>query len=650
MSSGSRGTSWVLGFIALVSSTTAHAADPPTVEERLRELESANASLAQQLQKLQQQQVSLPPAPPPPAAEPASTEPFAWGDFTWLNGASRADHQASSTPSTSRRSSTSTRTTPTRSTTPSTTPSSARRRPRATTSSSSRSSASAVTSTSATCAAGSSSSTARARPRCRATISRVNRGQFDLLTVYRYLSEAYAGYHFNKLHGINLDVGLFFSYVGLFSYTQFENWGYQASFTSDNTPWFFNGARLQIFPTDRLKVELWLINGWQTYGKFNELPGVGYQIRYAPREWMKLRVQRLRRHRHAGPSRARPLPQRQQPPRSLLQPSAARTGSAAAPSRSPSISASSRATASRRSRGSGTRGQLHQRHAVRAGLRQRHGLQQALVLEEPSRLDGRRRLHPQPRPLSGAGAHGVAASTFDTNPGTKFDGWDLSTNVSAGIPTENITFRLEVSFTTNRAFPTTPAAAASPGPTATSAAGSTTPTARSPPARRRAGRRTWSNKRRSSSSRCYSASERATQRSPYGYEPVLRHPPGSDALRRLQTGSRRTLQPAALQRRMQRRHPLRLPDQLRRGVLLPRGSQQQRQLPTLPGRRRSDRLRDRRRKGRTATARRDEGAGGASVPAALHSAACSARPLCNLQPASAQLLDHWPSSAGMVPA
>ena len=77
-----------------------------------------------------------------------------------------------------------------------------------------------------------------------------NRGQLDLLTVYRYLSEAYAGYHFNKLHGINIDVGLFFSYVGLFSYTQFENWGYQASFTSDNTPWFFNGARLQIFPSD----------------------------------------------------------------------------------------------------------------------------------------------------------------------------------------------------------------------------------------------------------------------------------------------------------------------------------------------------------------------------------------------------------------
>jgi hypothetical protein len=115
-----------------------------------------------------------------------------------------------------------------------------------------------------------------------------NRGQYDLSTALRYLSEAYVGYHINKLHGINLDFGEFFSYVGLFSYMQFENWGYQASFTSDNTPWFFMGSRTQIFPSDKLKVEIWIVNGWQTYGKFNELPGFGFQIDYRPREWVKV--------------------------------------------------------------------------------------------------------------------------------------------------------------------------------------------------------------------------------------------------------------------------------------------------------------------------------------------------------------------------
>lgn len=114
------------------------------------------------------------------------------------------------------------------------------------------------------------------------------RGQYDLVSVYRYISEAYGGYHFNVMHGINVDAGMFMSYVGLNSYYQVENWEYQASFTSDNTPWFFNGIRTQIFPTSKLKIELWLINGWQSYGMFNEMPGVGGNITWQPNENIKL--------------------------------------------------------------------------------------------------------------------------------------------------------------------------------------------------------------------------------------------------------------------------------------------------------------------------------------------------------------------------
>lgn len=114
------------------------------------------------------------------------------------------------------------------------------------------------------------------------------RGQFDLYNALRYVTEGYAGIHFNKMHGINLDFGIFKSYVGLLSYNNFENWNYQPSYTSDNTPWFFTGARLQMFPTDKLKVELWLINGWQTYAMFNEAPGFGYQINYRPKEHLSI--------------------------------------------------------------------------------------------------------------------------------------------------------------------------------------------------------------------------------------------------------------------------------------------------------------------------------------------------------------------------
>src|SRR5260221_10617001 len=109
-----------------------------------------------------------------------------------------------------------------------------------------------------------------------------SRGQWNLADAYRYLSEAYGGYHINRLNGINVQAGIFMSYVGLFSYYNFDNWAYQPSYVSSNTPWFFNGMRVQIFPSDKLKIEPWLINGWQSYGRFNNRPGVGGQILWRP--------------------------------------------------------------------------------------------------------------------------------------------------------------------------------------------------------------------------------------------------------------------------------------------------------------------------------------------------------------------------------
>ena len=108
------------------------------------------------------------------------------------------------------------------------------------------------------------------------------RGQWQLDDAYRYLSEAYGGRHWNAMNGINLDAGIFMSYVGLFSYYNFDNWAYQPSYVSSNTPWFFNGIRLQLFVSEHLKIEPWLINGWQSYGMFNEAPGVGMQVLWRP--------------------------------------------------------------------------------------------------------------------------------------------------------------------------------------------------------------------------------------------------------------------------------------------------------------------------------------------------------------------------------
>ena len=113
-----------------------------------------------------------------------------------------------------------------------------------------------------------------------------NRGQWDLTGAYKYISEGWGGYHWDVNHGLNVDAGIFVSYIGLFSYYNFDNWTYQPSFVSSNTPWFFNGIRIQWFPTKNLKIEPWIINGWQSYARYNGKPGLGGQILWRPKPYL----------------------------------------------------------------------------------------------------------------------------------------------------------------------------------------------------------------------------------------------------------------------------------------------------------------------------------------------------------------------------
>jgi hypothetical protein len=115
-----------------------------------------------------------------------------------------------------------------------------------------------------------------------------SKGQWTVNDADRYLSEAYGGYHINALNGINIDAGIFMSYIGLFSYYNFDNWAYQPSYVSSNTPWFFQGLRVQIFPNPHLKIEPWFINGWQSYSSANSRKGLGGQIKWTPRPWVNV--------------------------------------------------------------------------------------------------------------------------------------------------------------------------------------------------------------------------------------------------------------------------------------------------------------------------------------------------------------------------
>ena len=104
----------------------------------------------------------------------------------------------------------------------------------------------------------------------------------------RYIREATTGYHFDALKGINVEGGIFMSYIGLESYLLAENWNYERSVVCEHTPFYFQGMRVQVFPSNHVKIEPWLMNGWQTYGKWNLAPSAGVALRWSPTEALTL--------------------------------------------------------------------------------------------------------------------------------------------------------------------------------------------------------------------------------------------------------------------------------------------------------------------------------------------------------------------------
>lgn len=116
-----------------------------------------------------------------------------------------------------------------------------------------------------------------------------DRGRSLSIDGLRYIREAAAGYHFDGVgHGLNIEGGIFMSYIGLESYLLAENWNYQRSLIVEHTPFYLQGIRAQYFPSDRVKIEPWLMNGWQTYGKWNYAPSGGLALRWSPTEALTL--------------------------------------------------------------------------------------------------------------------------------------------------------------------------------------------------------------------------------------------------------------------------------------------------------------------------------------------------------------------------
>jgi hypothetical protein len=115
-----------------------------------------------------------------------------------------------------------------------------------------------------------------------------NRGFFLTNRLMQMVQQAAAGWHFHFWHGANVELGIFPSYIGLESYLPEENWAYTHAFMSDATPYYFFGFRGQLFPSDRLKIELWVVNGWQTFGQWHEGRAGGYLWNWRPSGWLSI--------------------------------------------------------------------------------------------------------------------------------------------------------------------------------------------------------------------------------------------------------------------------------------------------------------------------------------------------------------------------
>ncbi len=116
----------------------------------------------------------------------------------------------------------------------------------------------------------------------------VGRGYFLTARAFQYLQQASVGWHFHALHGINLEAGILPSHIGMETLLTQENWNYSRPFLSDFTPYYLMAGRIEIYPTDRLFLQGWVANGWQTYGKWHETMAFGYLLNWRPTERLSL--------------------------------------------------------------------------------------------------------------------------------------------------------------------------------------------------------------------------------------------------------------------------------------------------------------------------------------------------------------------------
>ena len=98
-------------------------------------------------------------------------------------------------------------------------------------------------------------------------------------SVAQFIQEAVVG--FKASDKVWIDGGIYYSYIGLESWSSADNPTYTRSLVADYTPYYLSGARLTWAATPKLTAQVHVINGWQNISENNRGKAVGGRIDYA---------------------------------------------------------------------------------------------------------------------------------------------------------------------------------------------------------------------------------------------------------------------------------------------------------------------------------------------------------------------------------
>jgi hypothetical protein len=102
--------------------------------------------------------------------------------------------------------------------------------------------------------------------------------------IFQFVNEAYVGISLNKKNNLWVDAGIFNSHLGFESVISAENLILSRSLSSENSPYFLSGARIQYSPSSKWLFLGVITNGWQRIQRVpgNSILSGGTQITYTP--------------------------------------------------------------------------------------------------------------------------------------------------------------------------------------------------------------------------------------------------------------------------------------------------------------------------------------------------------------------------------